>query len=332
MSTVTTDANAGTRVSAVCGRGEGRRSLLRGRGRSRSPQALRGRRFARFLLLPLLLFLLAMYVYPTYTNIRLSLANVGAAQFITHTMPFDGLANYSELFSTPTFYGALLHTALFAIVTVPLQVVIGMLIALLFNRSGRRYSVLRALLLVPWLLPLIVTGNLWVWMLDQFYGVINFFLTSLGITSHNISWLSSTHLALWAVVVTNTWVGIPVATMIFSAGLRAIPGELYEAAAIDGAGPVRWHRYITVPMMADVVAIFVLLGLVFSVKIFDIVYIMTSGGPGTSTQVLGTYAYELAFTSDHWGESAAVSNVMLVISVALSLLYIRFSGRRGALA
>lgn len=290
------------------------------------------RRYARALLLPLLLFVLALYAYPTYTNIRLGFENVGAAQFITHVQPFDGLANYRYIFSSPTFYSALLHTALFAIVTVPAQVLFGFLIALLFNRPGRRYSVLRALLLIPWLLPLIVSGNIWIWMLDQFYGVINFFLTSFGITSHYIAWLSSPTLALWAVIVANTWIGIPVATMILSAGLRAIPDELYEAAALDGASVVRRHRYVTVPMMADVIAIFVLLGFVFSIKLFDIVFIMTAGGPANSTQVLGTYAYELAFQSNQWGDSAAVSNVMLVISVVLSLLYIKFSGRRGALA
>lgn len=331
MTTVADEVDRGTAVPSARGRGEAVKPLLR--GRPRSPLALRGaRRYARFLLLPLLIFVLGLYAYPTYENIRISLANVGAAQFITHTEPFDGLANYRYIFSDSTFYSSLFHTGLFAIVTVPLQVIIGMSIALLLNRPARRYSVLRALLLVPWLLPLIVTGNLWVWMLDQFYGVFNFFLTSLGITSHNIAWLSEPRLALWAVIVANTWVGIPVATMIFSAGLRAIPGQLYEAAQIDGAGSLRQHRHITVPMMSDVIAIFVLLGLVFSVKIFDIVFIMTTGGPANSTQVLGTYAYQLAFESNQWGDSAAVSNVMLVIAVILSLAYIRFSGRRGALA
>jgi multiple sugar transport system permease protein len=120
--------------------------------------------------------------------------------------------------------------------------------------------------------------------------------------------------------------------MILSAGLRAIPDELYESAALDGAGTIRRHFYITVPMMADVIAIFALLGFVFSVKLFDIVFIMTAGGPANSTQVLGTYAYELAFQFNQWGDSAAVSNVMLILSVALSLVYIKFSGRRGALA
>jgi multiple sugar transport system permease protein len=284
------------------------------------------------LLLPLLLFVLGMYVYPTYLNIRTGFENIGAAQFITHTGTYDGVANYRYLFGSSIFWSALGHTALFAIVTVPLQVVLGFLIALLFNRPGARYSVFRALLLVPWLLPLIVTGTIWIWMLDRFYGVLNWLLYNLGIIPHYIGWVSSIHLALWSVIAANTWVGIPVATLILAAGLRGIPHDLYEAASLDGAGAVRRHLYVTVPLIADVIAIFFLLGFVFSVKIFDIVFIMTAGGPADSSNVLGTLAYQTAFQSNQWGDSASISNVMLVLSLLLALAYVRFTGRRGALS
>jgi len=284
--------------------------------------------FRTLCLAPAVLYLLLLFGYPTVFNIKLGFEQEDAAQFILHSPTFNGLANYQQLIHDSVFLHALGNTAIFGVVTVSLQFVIGFGIATLLNKTSPFYTVIRSALLVPWLLPLIVTGNVWIWMLDGFYGVLNYVLVNLHVTSHYVAWLSSPHLALGAVIVANTWLGIPFNVMIISAGLRSIPDSLYEAAAIDGAGSFRRMTAITLPLLKDVTGTLVLLGAVYSLKLFDIVWVMTQGGPANATQVLGTLEYQDTFTANEYGYGAAIANVMLVLSCAFAVLYVYLSRRR----
>lgn len=284
--------------------------------------------FRTLCLAPAIIYLVLLFGYPTVFNVELGFEQEDGAQFITHSPVFNGLANYRQLIHDGVFLHALVDTAIFCVVTVSLQFVIGFAVALLLNKTSRFYTVLRALLMVPWLLPLIVTGNVWIWMLDGFDGVVNYILVNLHIIPHYIAWLSSPNLALWGVILANTWLGIPFNVMIIYAGLRAIPNTLYEAAAIDGAGRLRRITAITLPLLRDVVGVLLLLGIVYSLKLFDIVWVMTKGGPANASQVLGTLEYQDTFTSNEYGYGAAIANVMLVLSSVFAVLYVYLSRRR----
>ena len=284
--------------------------------------------FRTICLVPAILYLILLFGYPAVFNVKLGFEQEDGAQFILHSPVFNGLANYRQLIHDTVFLHALANTAIFGVVTVSLQFVLGFGIALLLNNTSRFYTVLRSALLVPWLLPLIVTGNVWIWMLDGFYGVVNYILVNLHIISHSIAWLSSPTWSLWGVIVANTWLGIPFNVMIIHAGLRAIPDTLYEAAAIDGAGRFRRVTAITLPLLRDVVGVLLLLGVVYSLKLFDVVWVMTKGGPANSSQVLGTLEYQDTCTSNEYGYGAAIANVMLVLSCAFAVLYVYLSRRR----
>jgi multiple sugar transport system permease protein len=284
--------------------------------------------FRTLCLAPAIIYLLLMFGYPVAYNVRLGFYQEDGAQFITNTPSFIGLGNYRALLSDSVFKSALGHTLLFAAVTLPAQFVIGLFIALLLNRPGLLYAGLRSLLLLPWLLPLIVTGNIFIWMLDGFYGVLNYLLVLVHLTTHYVSWLSEPSLALWTVIFANTWLGVPFNVLIIYAGLRSIPKELYEAARVDGASAPRILRSITVPLLRDVVAVLLILGLIYSIKLFDVVWIMTRGGPANSTQVLGTVEYQDVFTLDEFGYGAAISNVMLVLSAIGGVVYVRLARAR----
>jgi multiple sugar transport system permease protein len=284
--------------------------------------------FRTLCLAPAIVYIIVLFGYPVFYNVRLGFYQEDGAQFITNSAVFVGLSNYRQLFHDGVFISSLGHTLLFAAVTIPAQFGIGLLIALLLNRQGLVYSGIRALLLLPWLLPLIVTGNVFIWMLDGFYGVINYLLVSAHITSHYVPWLSEPSLALWSVIIANTWLGIPFNVIIIYAGLRSIPKELYEAARVDGAGAVRVLRSITIPLLRDVIAVLLILGIIYSVKLFDVVWIMTRGGPANSTQVMGTVEYQDLFTLDEFGYGAAIANVMLVLAAIGGLMYVRLARGR----
>ena len=192
-----------------------------------------------------------------------------------------------------------------------------------FFRKFPLATTLRALFLVPWLLPLLVSASVWAWMLNSDSGVINWFLKSIGLDP--IYWLTSPNWSLTAVLITNIWIGIPFNLVVLYSGLQAIPDELYEAAALDGAS--KWATFwrITFPLLRPVSAITLLLGLVYTLKVFDIIWVMTRGGPGDSSMTLAIWSYRLGFGggSPHLSPAAAVGNVLIVIAFIFGLLYIR---------
>ena len=278
-------------------------------------------------LLPAALYLLLFYAYPLYNNIDLSLRNYTVESFVHGGAPFAGLANYLAVYHDPTFLPALEHTLIFTFVSLAFQFSLGMLLAVFFARHFRLSALLRALFLVPWLLPLIVSASTWSWMLDSDSGVVNDALHFIGLGP--VDWLTSPHWALAAVTIANIWIGIPFNLVILYSGLQAIPNDIYEAAAIDGSG--RWRTFwrITFPLLRPVSAIALLLGLIYTLKVFDIIWIMTRGGPVNASTTFATWSYQLGFGNllPQFGPGAAVGNLLIVMALIAGLFYLRVQRR-----
>jgi multiple sugar transport system permease protein len=211
----------------------------------------------------------------------------------------------------------------FVFASIAFQFAIGLGLAVFFFKAFRLSSVLRALFLVPWLLPLLVSASTWSWMLDSDSGIVNSFLHAFGIGQ--IDWLTSPRWSLAAVLIANIWIGIPFNLVIMYSGLQSISADIFEAAEIDGAGG--WQRFwrITFPLLRPVSAITLLLGFIYTLKVFDIIWIMTRGGPATSSTTLAIWSYQLGFGSllPDFSSAAAVGNLLIIIAVIFSLVYIR---------
>ncbi|WP_327045358.1 sugar ABC transporter permease [Microbispora sp. NBC_01189] len=280
-------------------------------------------------LTPLVAYLLAFYAYPLYRNVELSLRDYTVRSFVRGDAPFTGLANYLKVVRDATFGPALWHTVVFTVVSLVFQFTIGLALAVFFTRNFRLSATLRALFLVPWLLPLIVSSSTWSWMLNSDSGVVNAVLGALGLVP--VNWLTSPDWSLWSVTIANIWIGIPFNLVVLHSGLQAIPAQVHEAAEIDGA--TGWTRFwqVTFPLLRPVSAITLLLGLVYTLKVFDIIWIMTKGGPSGASTTLATWSYRLGFGNllPAFGPGAAVGNLLIVIALVFGLVYIRVQRRQG---
>jgi multiple sugar transport system permease protein len=272
-------------------------------------------------------YLIAFYAYPLYRNLDLSLRHYTVRSFVQGDAPFAGFGNYRTVLKNPTFVPALTHTVLFTGVSLLFQFAIGMALAVFFTQHFRLSVTLRALFLVPWLLPLIVSASTWSWILNSDSGVVNSVLHSLGVAP--VNWLTSPQWSLVSVIIANIWIGIPFNLVLLYSGMQGIPESLTEAAALDGANS--WQRFwrITFPLLRPVSAITLLLGLVYTLKVFDIIWIMTRGGPTDSSTTFATWSYRLGFGNllPEFGPGAAVGNLLIVMALVFGLIYIRTQRR-----
>jgi multiple sugar transport system permease protein len=293
-------------------------------------QRRRSRLTALAFVAPLIAYLAAFYLYPLYRNLDLSLRDYTVRSFVAGDAPFSGWDNFQKVLDDPTFGPALRHTMVFTFVSIAFQYVIGLALAVFFNRHFRLAPTLRALFLIPWLLPLIVSASTWSWMFNSESGVVNYFLHFFGVDP--VGWLTSPDWALTSVIVANIWIGIPFNLVILYSGLQNIPAELYEAAALDGASAWQVFRRITFPLLRPVSAITLLLGLVYTLKVFDLIWIMTKGGPGDASSTLATWSYQLGFGTllPKFGPGAAVGNLLILIALVFGLLYVRVQRRQEA--
>jgi multiple sugar transport system permease protein len=297
--------------------------------RPRQATARSGHRWAAWaFLLPLVAYLLAFYAYPLYRNLDLSLRDYTVRSFVQGGAPFSGLANYREIFDDPTFMPALTHTVVFTAASLVFQFGIGMALAVFFHQHFRLSATLRALFLVPWLLPLIVSSSTWSWMLNSEAGVVNAAVRAVG--ADPVNWLTAPGWSLVSVIIANVWIGIPFNLVLLYSGLQGISPQIYEAAALDGASS--WQRFwrLTLPLLRPVSAITLLLGLVYTLKVLDVIWIMTRGGPADSSTTFATWSYQLGFGSllPQFGPGAAVGNVLIVAALAFGFGYIRVQRRQ----
>jgi multiple sugar transport system permease protein len=248
--------------------------------------------------------------------------------FINGQAPWLGLQNYVTVVTDQLFTKALTNTALFTIGSIIGQFVIGMLLALFFHKNFPLNGVLRALFLLPWLLPLIVGSAAWRAVLEQDSGILNVALENLGIISAPIPWLTSPDVALLAVILVNIWLGVPFNLTLLYSGLQDIPDELYEAGALDGATGWKAFWNITWPNLRAVVGVVLMLGVIYTLKVLDIILGLTQGGPANATQTIALMSYQRSFVEFKFGQGAALSNILILISLVFAIIYLRATRRQ----
>jgi multiple sugar transport system permease protein len=282
-------------------------------------------------LTPAILYLLFAFALPIIYNVMLSFENTSPATIADLTAPFAGLTNYRFILNDPTSRTAIVHTLEFTAGSLVGQFIIGFAFALLFTLRFPGRSVARSLIIVPWLLPLIVTGVIFKFLFQLQGGAVNQLLMDVGLSHQPIDWLDDPHLALVTVLIANIWLGVPFFTLLLYSALQDVPVEVKEAALMDGAGPWQRLRMVIVPIILPVIEVTLLLGFVFTVKVFDLVIALTGGGPANATQLITTWSYNLSFQQFSFGEGAALNNVLLILALICSPLYVllsRSSARR----
>lgn len=278
-----------------------------------------------YLLLPSLLLVAAVAVYPLASGVWLGFQRYNLLRSPTPT--FVGLGQYATLWSDPVFWTSARNTLVWVCVGAASQFLLGLVIALALNRPRlRAVGVLRIGLLLPWLMPTVVAGHMWSLLLDSRIGVVNEVLVRAGILQGYAAWFAQAQTAMGAVLVVDLWKNFPFFTLLLLAGLQGMPGELYEAAEVDGANA--WYSFwrITLPLLTPVIVASVILRVIGLVNSPDLMIILTHGGPGLATNVLSLLAFNDAYTGFNFGAVAAVATVMLVLLMAFTSLYVRVSG------
>jgi multiple sugar transport system permease protein/N,N'-diacetylchitobiose transport system permease protein len=241
--------------------------------------------------------------------------------------PFVGLANYVDVLGDPYFQASLGRTVYFMVVSIAIEMVLGVLVALLLNKPFKGRGLLRALILVPWALPITIDAAMWKWILNANYGALNSLLWQLGLIDKYQAWLSDYHTAMLFVIVADVWKVTPLVILLTLAALQTIPISLYEAAVVDGAN--RWRSFwrITLPLITPTLMIVLLIRSMDAFRVFDIIYIMTTGGPADGTKVLSYYTYLEAFSYLRFGRAAALSYLMTLFVGVLAFAYIKLLNR-----
>jgi len=277
---------------------------------------------ALVLLLPTLALLSLFIAYPFVKGVELSVtdAKVGVAG------SFVGLHNFAVLANDSIFRTAVWNTFVYTIVTTVFKLALGLWLALLLNRNFKGKAITRAFILLPFIIPTVLSTFAWKWMFDPTFSVINWTLFQLDLIHGRINWLGDPNLALISVIIVNVWRGVPFFAISLLAGLQTINPELQEAAAIDGARP--WQRFwhVTWPLLLPVTMVVVLFSVIQTFADFQLVYVLTGGGPANATQLFATYAYQIGVGTGLLSEGAAISLAMfpfLLIVVVVQLLYIR---------
>lgn len=263
--------------------------------------------------------MLVVVGYPIVYNFILSFKDTSVRNLATGTSKFIGFQNYIELFHNPTFILVLKNTFVFTIGSLIFQFTIGYLLALFFYKKFTLSGPIRGLMLIPYMMPMAVTG-----LLGQNLflnsGLINDLLSKIGIAGP--AWLTSTSTAMIAVVIMNCWVGIPFNMLLLISGMSNISEDVYEASAIDGASRIQQFWKITMPLMKDSILAVLMLGFIYTFRAFDLMFIMTAGGPLNSTDVLGTYSYMLSFTQYQFSKGSTVAIVLFLCLLLIGILYL----------
>lgn len=276
-----------------------------------------------FMLAPMVIVLLLVVAYPLADSFWLSLHRMNLTRPDQGT-PFIGLENYLYAFRQPAFWYAIQRTMYFTIISVGLELVLGILFAVLLNEHFRGNLPARLAMIFPWALLTVANGVLWAWILNPTYGVLNGILVGLGIFSEPKQWLSDTFWTMNVIILADAWKTVPNMTLLLLAGLQPISHDLYEAAEVDGAS--RWQKLwrITLPLLRPVILVSIALRTIGAFRVFDIIYVLTgNGGPADSTKVIAFYNYDQAFRFLFFGYGAAISWLITAFMLILIVIYIR---------
>ena len=279
------------------------------------------RRIAFLFLLPSFLFVALFSIFPIIESFRLSFYR------LILTLPWlgqktVGWENYVDLWNDPVAIQSLNTTLLFIGATIPLELLFGLVIALVLNDNFRGRGLLRAVVLVPWAIPTVVSSQMWRFIFNDRYGLVNFVLFGSD-ASRYLAPLADPTSALIAIIAAEIWKTTPFAALIILAGLQAIPDDLYEAASVDGATAWQKFRHVTLPMIKPALLLALLFRTIDGLRVFDLVFVMTQGGPADATNVLQFYGYKKTFAEGMVGYGSAIAVVVFFLSIALSLAYLR---------
>jgi multiple sugar transport system permease protein len=273
--------------------------------------------------MPAVLYMLALVGYPLVNNFILSFKEATITNLTTGKDAFIGFGNYAKIFHDDIFWITLKNSFLFTIGSVLFQFVFGFLLALFFSLNFRLASFIRGLMMVGWLIPITISALLFRFMMDSNVGILNHLLLMFGFVDQPLDWLINPHMALWAVVIANIWIGIPFNMLLLSTGLTSLPTDVYESASLDGANWFQKFTRITIPLLRPVIMIVMMLGFIYTFKVFDLIYVMTGGGPVNATEVLSMLAYRYSFTQFNFGLGSAVANILFIILFLISLFYLK---------
>ena len=277
---------------------------------------------AFWLLVPTLVLLTLFIAYPFVVGVWLSLSNTTVGE----PGVFVGLKNFAKIWNDSIFRTAALNTFIYTGVTTVFKLALGLWLAMLLNRNFRGKAFTRAFILLPFIIPTVLSTFAWKWMFDPTFSVLNWLLYHLGLITGRINWLGDPDLAMISIIIINIWRGVPFFAISLLAGLQTISPELNEAAAIDGAKPLQRFWYVTWPLLLPVTMVVMLFSVIQTFADFQIVYVMTGGGPANATHLFATYAYQIGIGTGLLSEGAAISLAMfpiLFMVVIIQLLYIR---------
>lgn len=292
----------------------------------RLTRAARENVFVASLLFPGLFFIVTFAFYPILYSIYLSLHRI-VLGLPSLGRPFIGLDNYLRLLEDRVALHSLINTLVFVFTTTFFEILCGLLIALVINRQFKGRGIARAAILVPWAIPTVVSSQMWRFIFNDNYGMLNYIF--FGNSTHSYAaWLAHPSTAFAAIVIADVWKTSSFAGLLILAGLQLIPDELYRAARIDGASPWQQFRRITLPLIKPAILIALLFRTVDAFRVFDLVFVMTQGGPADSTNVLQFYGYKKIFTEGLMGYGSTISVLVFIISLVVSLIYIRTVGTR----
>lgn len=277
-------------------------------------------KLAYLFLLPGILLILAFSFIPFVDTI---ITSFQSAKLILPKERFAGFDNYQDIVIDTRFWYSLFITLFYTFVSICLEAILGLCFALIMNRLSPGSSFLRILILIPWAIPTVVTARIWQWMFDYNLGIINYLFETLGL--HRIHWLGKPFLAFFSIVIADAWKTAPFVAIIVLAGLSAIPQEIYKASAIDGANSWQRFRYITLPLILPIVGVAIMFRAIDALRIFDLVYVLTGGGPGGSTETLSVYAYKLFFYKGDFGQGSATSVIILLLVAGFGYFYTKKS-------
>ncbi len=286
----------------------------------------RRQRIGLLLVLPSVFLILGTLLYPLAYSLVISFYDLHV------TMPwlppkFVGLENYTRALSDPYVRAAFFRTAFFAVLSISLGVPLSLVLATGLTRSFPGRGLVRAALILPWAIPGTVQGLIWARIYDPNYGALNGLLLELGIIDRYIPWLLQPQRALLLVLLANLWSRIPLMTLLYLAALQGIPSDLYEAAAIDGAGPWQRFRAITFPLLLPTTVVVLILTTIDAFALFDLVYVLTGGGPARSTEVIGFFLYQAAFQRLDYGYASALAWMTALVVAGLAVAYRRLARR-----
>ena len=280
--------------------------------------------FAFLLVLPAMLIVLALYIYPLIYSFVISFLRSD----IRYPEEFRGLKNYAEIFQEPDLLVSFLRTIIFTVASLAIEMIGGIAIAVAFNSRFFGRPLARSLILIPWAIPPVVTGIIWNWLAHAKIGVLNFVVYSLHLIPRYKPWLADPAWAMGLIVLADAWKWTPLVVLLILAGLQAIPEELYEAARMDGAGGVAVFFRVTLPVISWPILVTLILRTVEAIRVFDIIYVMTRGGPANATKLTTFYVWEIAFKHHRMGFGAALAWLVTLLIVILAAFYYRLLNRR----